>query len=134
MTKDEKRKVILQTIGERLAKKKRKNMTKKEAASIITKWAKAWLEQRKMHQVVQETNPIGKADTSIEDIIDQELKMSDDFQIKEITGKKSKTTVFYKETNPMNILIKNKNGYEYNIEKYQVSTTKKTMKVPLTLK
>ena len=60
--------------------------------------------------------------------------MSDGLQIKEITGKKSKTTVFYKETNPMNILIKNKNGYEYNIEKYQVSTTKKTMKVPLTLK
>ena len=49
MTKDEKQKVILQTIGERLSKKKRKNMTKKEAASIITKWAKAWLEQRKIH-------------------------------------------------------------------------------------
>ena len=33
----------------------------------------------------------------------------------------------------MNILIKNQSGYEYNLEKFKVSTTKKTMKIPFSL-
>ena len=54
-------------------------MTKKEAANIITKWAKAWLKDRKMKKVNQETNP-----TSIDEIVDQELKSFENLQIKEM--------------------------------------------------
>ena len=54
-------------------------MKKKQAANIITKWAKAWLEDRKMKKVNQETNP-----TSIDEIVDQELKSFENLQIKEM--------------------------------------------------
>ena len=90
-----------------------------------------------MDKVIQETNHYGKAtNTSIEDakfdIVDEELKLSEKYQLKHTIGKKKGSTLLTKDFNPLNILVKNQSGYDYTLEKYKVST-RKTVKVPLTL-